>query len=147
MSNSDRNCTTAFLTVLIGYLPTTPHQGSDKKTRILSSDACRLAQRRDALICRRALFEPGEWVRPPASLHLNKTRRDVNGFGSFCLHNKGCAPRDAPSKTSPAGAKPGNTEHHVATNVRSTSVVRAPTSALRRVFKSQLLGAPPRATC
>ncbi|MGP0594246.1 hypothetical protein ACTRXD_17145 [Nitrospira sp. T9] len=58
----------------------------------LRSEACRLAQRRDAHIRWRALFEPfdkaqdrpGELVHPPASLHFNKARRGVNGFGSFC---------------------------------------------------------------
>lgn len=43
-----------------------------------------------------------------ASLRFNEARRGVNGFGSFSRKKR----------ASPAGAKPGNAEHHVDTKVR-----------------------------
>ena len=46
-----------------------------------------------------------------ASVPSDLARQGVNGFGYFCLHNNGCALRDAPSKSSPAGARPGNIEN------------------------------------
>ncbi len=49
-----------------------------------------------------------------ASLPSNEARRGVNGFGSFCLHNKGRAPRDASGKTSATGPRPGINRTHTA---------------------------------
>jgi hypothetical protein len=59
----------------------------------------------------RALFEPFEQqvprVGPPlrklASVRSHEARRGVNGFGSFSRKKR----------TSPAGAKPGNTDENV----------------------------------
>jgi len=45
-------------------------------------------------------------------------RHSQLGLGYFCLHNKGCTLRDALSKNSPAGAKPGITEHDMDSIVR-----------------------------
>ena len=42
-----------------------------------------------------------------ASVRSNEARRGVHGFGSFCRNKR----------ASPAGAKPGNTEHHVSTRM------------------------------
>jgi len=67
------------------------------------SDACRLAQRRDALGFRRALFEPfdmtqgrlRELVRSVvlASVPSNSAGRGVNGFWPFLPKQKGLACR------------------------------------------------------
>jgi hypothetical protein len=54
----------------------------------------------------------------PAAVLSDEVGLGVNGFGSFCLHNKGCALRDAPS--SPAGAKTGNTKNRLDTIVGLT---------------------------
>jgi hypothetical protein len=66
---------------------------------LLSSDACWLAPRRDALISWRTVFEPCELGRSSklASLLFDQARRGVNGFGSFCRNKR----------TSAAGPKPG----------------------------------------
>jgi len=60
----------------------------------------------------------------PALLKLasglsHEARRGVNGFGSFCRNKR----------ASPAGAKPGFTEHHVDTRSGGTSARRSPGSA------------------
>jgi hypothetical protein len=82
------------------------------------SDACRLAQRRDALIRWRALSERSELVRPPkaGAVRSNEARRGVTGFGPFCRNKR----------ASPAGAKPGNTENHVDTSVGHTRAMCSP---------------------
>ena len=54
-----------------------------------------------------------------ASVRSNEARRGVNGFGAFCRNKR----------ASPAGAKPGNTEHHVDTRVGDTRAMRSPASA------------------
>ena len=64
-----------------------------------------------------------------ASVRSLKVRRGVHGFGPFCLPNKGCALRDAPCKTLPAGAKPGHTEHYGGTGVGDTNTKPSPHNA------------------
>jgi len=54
-----------------------------------------------------------------ASVRSNEARRGVNGFGSFCQNKR----------ASPAGAKPGNTEHHVDRKVGNTHAMRSPRNA------------------
>jgi hypothetical protein len=56
-----------------------------------------------------------------ASIRSHKARWGVTGFGSFCLHNKGRALRDASCKTSAAGPKPGIIEKHVNTRIGGIS--------------------------
>jgi hypothetical protein len=51
-----------------------------------------------------------------ASVRSNEARRGVNGFGAFCRNKR----------ASPAGAKPGNTEHHVGTRVGNTRAMPSP---------------------
>ena len=48
-----------------------------------------------------------------ASVRSNETRRGVTGFGAFCRNKR----------SSPAGAKPGNTENQVDTRVGGTSAI------------------------
>ncbi len=48
----------------------------------------------------------------------HEARRGVTGFGPFCRNKR----------ASPAGAKPGNTEHHVDTRIVATNAMRSPTS-------------------
>ncbi len=71
------------------------------------TDACRLAQGRDALISWRPCLRGASWSALPGSRpsHLHEAGRGVNGFGSFCRNKR----------ASPAGAKPGNSENHVDT--------------------------------
>ncbi len=74
-----------------------------------------------------------------ASVRSNEARRGVNGFGAFCSTQKFRSSRRiivivAPFGTrqatsSPAGAKPGNTGHHVDRKVGSTSAMGSPASA------------------
>ncbi len=54
----------------------------------------------------------------PASDPSDQAGRGVNGFGSFCRNKR----------ASPAGAKPGTTEHHVDTRVGATRAVCSPAS-------------------
>ena len=64
----------------------------------------------DALRNRRALFEPGELARSlvVSVRSIRSDGRGVNGFGAFCRNKR----------SSPAGTKPGNTEHYVETRNR-----------------------------
>ena len=57
-----------------------------------------------------------------ASVRSYETRRGVNGFGSFCRNKR----------TSPAGAKPGNTENHADENWN----LQCDAFSLQRVFTS-----------
>jgi hypothetical protein len=68
----------------------------------------------------RALFERSELVRLRlASVRSNEARRGVNGFGAFCRNKR----------ASLAGAKPGNTEHHVGRRVGDTTAMRSPANS------------------
>jgi hypothetical protein len=99
--------------------------------RLPGSDACRLAHGRDALMRWRALFERSELVRPPqAGVHPLLMRPDGASLvlGPFAPQ-QWCALRDAPSNPSPAGAKPGNTKHHVDTRIGYTRARHSPASA------------------
>jgi hypothetical protein len=58
-----------------------------------------------------------------ASVRSHEAKRGVNGFGAFC-RNKG---------TSPAGAKPGNTEHNADTK-RELGVSQHLKNAFRKLF-------------
>jgi hypothetical protein len=82
---------------------------------------CRSANRADAQIKGRTLSEPGELDRPPlpASVRLNVADLGGNGFGSFARKKR----------TSPAGAKPGNTEHHADTRTGDTRTIHTSDSA------------------
>jgi hypothetical protein len=55
-------------------------------------------------------------LRKLASVLSNGARRGVNGFGAFCRNKR----------TSPAGAKTGNTEHHMDTRAGSTRRMHPP---------------------
>jgi hypothetical protein len=58
-------------------------------------------------------------LRRLASVLSHEARRGVIGFGAFCRNKR----------ASPAGAKPGNTEHHLDTRVGDTRARRSPASA------------------
>ncbi len=58
-------------------------------------------------------------LRRLASVLSHEARRGVIGFGAFCRNKR----------ASPAGAKPGNTEHHQDTGVGDTPARRLPASA------------------
>ncbi len=55
-------------------------------------------------------------LRRLASVRSNEARRGVNGLGPFCRNKR----------ASPAGAKTGNTGHHVDTRVGDTCAMRSP---------------------
>jgi len=99
----------------------------------------------DALIIRRALFEPfdktqdklRELARPPclASISFHEAGRGVNGFGYFCRNKK---PALSLSKGgSAAGPKPGNTEKHYDTGVWKNKgrIIRQPTVLKWKISK------------
>ncbi len=91
-----------------------------ERVRFPRADACRPAQRRDALI-RGPCLSGASWsaLLRLASVRSHEARRGVTGFGAFCRNKR----------ASPAGAKPGNTEHHVDTRVGDTCARRSPASA------------------
>ena len=62
-----------------------------------------------------------------ASISSHEARRGVTGFGAFCQNKRPVLSQVEGS--SPAGAKPGNTEHHVATRVGDARARRSPVSA------------------
>ncbi len=80
--------------------------------RLPWSDACHLAQGKDALICWWTLCERSELIHLPQAsvVPSHEAGRGVNGFGAFCRNKRAL----------PAGAKPGNIEHHAETGVGET---------------------------
>ena len=58
-----------------------------------------------------------------ASVRSNGARRGVNGFGAFCSTTKGAPFGTRQATSSPAGAKPGNTENSVYTIIGGTSAI------------------------
>ena len=111
------------------------------------SDAFRLAQGRDALICWRALFEPfdktqarlRELVRTP-QVDVRPLLSDQTGrhwFWALLPEQKAC-PEPAEG-ASPAGAKPGHTKHRV-------DIATAKKESTLITEKNPCLSDPPRLT-
>jgi hypothetical protein len=65
----------------------------------------------------------------PAFTQSHKARRGVTGFGSFPFTTTVAPSGTRQATSSPAGAKPGNTENHVDTRVGDISAMRSPASA------------------
>jgi hypothetical protein len=60
-----------------------------------------------------------------ASVRSHEARRGVNGFGPFCSTTMVAPFGTRQATSSPAGAKPGNTEHHVDTRIGGTRAMRS----------------------
>ena len=68
-------------------------------------------------------------LRRLASVRSNEARRGVNGFGAFCPTTKVAPFGTHQAKSSPAVAKPGNTENHVDTRVGNLRALCSPRNA------------------